>query len=70
MNVSGSFNTLNYYNTNAVSFASSTRSVDFTETQDFSVNIKGMQIEEMWITGDVRPGRGEERWLNLILRKI
>lgn len=27
-------NTLNYYNTNATSFASSTRSVDFTQTQD------------------------------------
>lgn len=26
-------------------------------------------IEEMWITGDVRQGRGEEKWLNLILRK-
>lgn len=45
---------------------------DFTEEtfQKFSVDIEGMQIEEMWITGDVRPGRGEERWLNLILRKI
>ena len=28
-----------------------------------------LQIEEYWITGDVRPGRGEEKWLNLILRK-
>lgn len=27
------------------------------------------QIEEHWITDDVRPGRGEEKWLNLILRK-
>lgn len=46
--------------------------IDFTEEtfRDFSVDIEGMQIEEMWITGDVRPGRGEERWLNLILRKI
>lgn len=26
-------------------------------------------IEEEWITGDVRPDRGDERWLNLILRK-
>ena len=45
---------------------------DFTEEtfQKFSVDIEGMQIEEIWITGDVRPGRGEERWLNLILRKI
>ena len=45
---------------------------DFTEKtfREFSVGIEGMQIEEIWITGDVRPGRGEERWLNLILRKI
>lgn len=26
-------------------------------------------VEEYWITGDVRPGREEEKWLNLILRK-
>lgn len=29
----------------------------------------GFDIEEEWITGDVRPERGDERWLNLILRK-
>lgn len=28
-----------------------------------------IQVEEQWITSDVRPGRGEEKWLNLILRK-
>lgn len=33
-------------------------------------NIKNLKIEEYWITSDVRPGRGEEKWLNLILRKI
>ncbi|MCI8482957.1 MAG: class I SAM-dependent methyltransferase [Lachnospiraceae bacterium] len=27
------------------------------------------KLEEYWITSDVRPGRGEERWLNIILRK-
>lgn len=27
-------------------------------------------IEKIWITEDVRPGRGDEKWLNLILRKI
>lgn len=32
-------------------------------------DIKRLQIKEDWITGDVRPGRGEERWLNLILQK-
>lgn len=31
--------------------------------------IQGLKIEEEWITADVRPGRGEEKWLNLILRK-
>lgn len=33
-------------------------------------NIKDLEIEEYWITSDVRPGRGEEKWLNLILRKM
>ena len=28
-----------------------------------------LEVEEQWITGDVREGRGEERWLNMILRK-
>lgn len=31
--------------------------------------IENLEIEEEWITSDVRPGRGEEKWLNLILRK-
>ena len=31
--------------------------------------IEGLEVEEQWITTDVRPGRGEERWLNLILKK-
>lgn len=26
-------------------------------------------VEEMWVTSDVRPGRVEEKWLNMILRK-
>lgn len=44
---------------------------DFTEEtfQKFVKDIAGIQIEEEWVTGDVRPGRGEERWLNLILQK-
>lgn len=29
----------------------------------------GLEVEEQWITSDVRSGRGEEKWLNLILRK-
>lgn len=31
--------------------------------------IDSLDVEEQWITSDVRPGRGEEKWLNLILRK-
>lgn len=31
--------------------------------------IPELEIEEQWITLDVRPGRGKEQWLNLILRK-
>lgn len=29
----------------------------------------GLAVDECWITSDVRPGRGEEKWLNLFLRK-
>ncbi|MCI9072759.1 MAG: methyltransferase domain-containing protein [Lachnospiraceae bacterium] len=32
-------------------------------------NITLLGIEEQWITSDVRPGRGEEKWLNVIMRK-
>lgn len=28
-----------------------------------------LSLEEQWISDDVRPGRGDEKWLNLILRK-
>lgn len=38
----------------------------FTE---FVREVENLKIEEYWITGDVRPGRGAEKWLNLILRK-
>ena len=31
--------------------------------------IPQLGTEEQWMTSDVRPGRGEEKWLNLILRK-
>ena len=36
---------------------------------EYMQDIPELHIEEYWITGDVRPGRGEEKWLNLILRK-
>ena len=28
-----------------------------------------LAIEQLWTTGDVRPGREDEQWLNVILRK-
>ena len=44
---------------------------DFTEETfaEFIKGITGLAVEKMWITDDVRPGRGEEKWLNMILRK-
>ena len=44
---------------------------DFTEEAflEFIEKIPELTIEEEWITSDVRPGRGEEKWLNLLLRK-
>lgn len=44
---------------------------DMTEETfaDFMREIEDLTVEEQWITSDVRPGRGEEKWLNLILRK-
>lgn len=45
---------------------------DMTEATfaEFMKGIENLEVEEQWITSDVRPGRGEEKWLNLILRKI
>lgn len=44
---------------------------DFTEETfwEFAKDIPGIRQEECWITGDARPGRGDEKWLNLLLRK-
>jgi SAM-dependent methyltransferase len=44
---------------------------DFTPEafRDFLRDVPGLCIEEYWITGDVRPGRGAEKWLNVILVK-
>ena len=43
---------------------------DFTESsfRQF-MKVKELSIEKEWISGDARPGRGDEKWLNLILRK-
>lgn len=44
---------------------------DFTEEKfnKFIQNIENVKLKEEWITSDVRPGRGDEKWLNLILQK-
>lgn len=44
---------------------------DFVEEtfQEFINGIPELTVEDHWITGDVRAGRGDEKWLNLILRK-
>ena len=47
----------------------------FTDMTEASIEpllqeIPELQIDECWITSDVRPGRGEEKWLNLILQKV
>lgn len=44
---------------------------DMTETSFAALmqNIISLDTEEQWITSDVRPERGEEKWLNVILRK-
>lgn len=31
--------------------------------------VSGLVVVEEWVSGDVREGRGDERWLNFILRK-
>ncbi len=45
---------------------------DMTEKRICEVikEIKNLHIEDQWITTDVRIGRGDEKWLNLILRKL
>ena len=45
---------------------------DFTEEtfNEFLGQIDGLRIKEVWMTTDVRPDRGDEKWLNIILRKI
>lgn len=45
---------------------------DLTEASfaELIKEVTGFEIVEEWITSDVRPGREEEKWLNVILRKI
>ncbi len=45
---------------------------DFTEEtlEQFLSGIPSLQTIETWITYDVRPGREEERWINLLSRRV
>ncbi|MBD5460742.1 MAG: methyltransferase domain-containing protein [Lachnospiraceae bacterium] len=45
---------------------------DFTEKsfEKFIADMDGIYINKYWISGDVRPGRGDEKWLNLMLQKL
>ena len=45
--------------------------IDMTEEslEALLQEVDGLEVEEMWVTADVRPDRGEEKWLNLFLRK-
>ncbi len=44
---------------------------DMTETAfaDLLGGVGGLEVEEQWVSSDVRAERSEEKWLNLILRK-
>lgn len=44
---------------------------DFTleEFREFIKSIPELSVAEYWVTGDVRPGRGDERWLNIVLQR-
>ena len=42
----------------------------FMEEQWRNNRLLVTKIEDMWTTDDVRPGRSDERWLNVILRKM
>lgn len=43
--------------------------MDEAKFDDFIDKYDNITVEELWVTADVRPGRSEEKWLNLILRK-
>ena len=48
------------------------RFTDFTE-ETFTAFVKQfpeLTVDDQWISADVRPGRTDEKWLNVILRKL
>ena len=44
---------------------------NFTEAKfaDFLRKFPDLMIEDQWISADVRPGRSNEKWLNIIMRQ-
>lgn len=44
---------------------------DFDEEgfREFAEQFPALRVRDLWITADVRPGREEEQWLNIILHK-
>lgn len=44
---------------------------DYTESSMTALldSVEGFQIEDMWVTTDVRRDRSEQKWLNVLLRK-
>ena len=38
--------------------------------KELLIDVQQLFIDKLWITSDVRPGRGEEQWLNVVLRKL
>lgn len=45
--------------------------IDFTEKsfEEFIGAYSGVEMIEQWVSADARPDRGDEKWLNIILRK-
>ena len=45
---------------------------DFTEETFARLldQVPVLREEDHWVSADVRPGREDERWLNVILRKV
>ena len=45
---------------------------DFTcdSFDDFIKEFPKLKLEEEWVSSDARPGRSDEEWLNVILRKV
>lgn len=45
--------------------------IDFDESklEQLQKDLPCFSVDDLWITTDVRPGRDEEKWMNLILKK-